>query len=127
LLRPRVRALLRIRGLRLAKPSAHSIIGWDNAFLYFGTRQSSAAARSRQIIISYDLFIGAWQDEVRMFFKHDPKPDDPKVNPDWQPPTEPVYQYLFQEALFGWNLVYFRGNSIVPLEAVRPIVPARND
>src|SRR5947209_7623809 len=67
------------------------------------------------------LFIGAWQDEVRMFFKHDPKPDDPKVNPDWQPPSDPLYQYLFQEALFGWVPVYF---AAIPLSRLRRFVPS---
>jgi hypothetical protein len=62
-----------------------------------------------------------------MFFKYDPKPDDPKVNPDGN--LQPVRwtNIFFQEALFSWVPVYFGGNSIVPLEAVRPIVPARND
>jgi hypothetical protein len=51
-----------------------------------------------------------------MFFKYDPKPDDPKVNPDWQPPTDSVYQYLFQEALFGCVPVYF---AAIPLSRLR--------
>lgn len=56
-----------------------------------------------------------------MFFKRDSKPDDPKTNPDWEPPVDPVYQYLLQEALFGWVPVYY---AAIPLSRLRRFVPS---
>jgi hypothetical protein len=56
-----------------------------------------------------------------MFFRHDPKPDDPKVNPDWQPPTDPVFQCLIQEATLGWVPVYF---AAIPMSRLRRFVPS---
>lgn len=55
-----------------------------------------------------------------MFFKHDPKSDDLKIKPDWQPPTDPVFQYLLQEAALGWVPVYF---AAIPLSRLRRFVP----
>lgn len=42
-----------------------------------------------------------------MFFKRKPQEGDPEVNPDWKPPSDPVFQYLMQEALLGTIPVYF--------------------
>jgi hypothetical protein len=44
-----------------------------------------------------------------VFKRRSPAPTDPKVNPEWKPPHDPVFEYLLQEALFGALDVHFAG------------------
>lgn len=56
-----------------------------------------------------------------MYTKRHPKPNDPKVNPDWESPADSVFQYLIQEAALGWVPVYF---AAIPLSRLRRYVPS---
>jgi len=55
-----------------------------------------------------------------MFFKRTPKPEDPQINPSWVPPTDFVFQYLLQEALYGVMPVYFAAVSLPRLRRFAP-------
>jgi hypothetical protein len=56
-----------------------------------------------------------------MIFKtQSPHPGQPEVNTDWKPPTDPVFQYLLQEALIGTLEVFF---AAVPLLRVKRYSP----
>ena len=55
-----------------------------------------------------------------MFLNRTPKSDEPKINPDWQPPTDAVFQYLLQEAALGWVPVYF---AAIPLSRLVRFAP----
>lgn len=55
-----------------------------------------------------------------MFFKPKSAPDEPGINPAWQPPDDPVFAYLMQEALYGALPVWF---AAVPLPRVRRFDP----
>ena len=55
-----------------------------------------------------------------MFFNRKPKPDEPHINPEWQSPTDPVFQYLLQEAALGWVPVYF---AAIPLSRTVRLAP----
>ena len=55
-----------------------------------------------------------------MFFNRKPKPEEPKINPEWQPPGDPVFQYLLQEAAMGWVQVYF---AAIPLSRIKRFAP----
>jgi hypothetical protein len=50
-----------------------------------------------------------------VFFKAKIHDNKLQVNPAWRPPTDPVFQYLWQEAMFGQLPVFF---GAVPLPRV---------
>lgn len=49
--------------------------------------------------------------------KQKPAPDAPKVEPAWEPPADPVFQYLVQQGLFGTLNIWYA--AISPARLVR--------
>jgi hypothetical protein len=48
------------------------------------------------------------------------KQSEGTIKPSWKPPTDPVFQYLWQEAMFGQLPVFF---AAIPLPRVVPFDP----
>jgi len=52
--------------------------------------------------------------------------DQPLINPNWQPPPDPVFQYLLDEAVRGWVPVYFAAVPLVRLKRAAPTFHPEN-
>ena len=55
-----------------------------------------------------------------MFRKRKPTPGEPEADSEWKPPTDPVFLYLLQEAMFGSLQVFY---ATVPTPRVKRFNP----